>query len=81
MARNNNFKKNHSKIADIEQIKSDTQSASMERNIKTKKISSKLKDLKIDVNIFFLITTQTCRLKYNRNQNQCLPNFRKPHFS
>lgn len=37
MARNNNFKKNHSKIADIEQIKSDTQSASMERNIKTKK--------------------------------------------
>lgn len=37
MARNNNFKKNHFKIADIEQIKSDTQSASMERNIKTKK--------------------------------------------
>lgn len=81
MARNNNLKKNHSEIADIEQIKLTLNQHQWKEISKQKKISSKLKDLKIDVNIFFLITTQTCRLKYNRNQNQCLPNFRKPHFS
>lgn len=80
MARNNNLKKNHSEIADIEQIKLTLNQHQWKEISKQKKISSKLKDLKIDVNIFFL-TTQTCRLKYNRNQNQCLPNFRKPHFS